>query len=86
MILDMESSFNFLNDFRFYVTYEGGLFTPQSQQFIHFQQKSFIEDICKKNPNKKIILLLHHGISPKCFENYNLVEELQASYASDLEE
>ena len=49
-----------LNDFRYVHVLKNKkvkTITPQDQLDIHIKSKKFMESFCKKNPNKKIVVI-----------------------------
>ena len=78
-----------LNDFRYVKILKDKKIkkiTPQEQFEIHNKRKSFIESICRNNPNKKIVVITHHAPSIKSVPIEYGNDILSAAYASNLED
>lgn len=78
-----------LNDFRYVHVLKNKkvkTITPQDQLDIHIKSKKFIESVCKKNPNKKIVVITHHAPSLKSVPSQYKDDILSAAFASNLED
>lgn len=59
------------------------------QWYLDHHNRAFtaITEVIESNKDKQILLVSHHGMSPKCLdENYSDFDELAASYTSDKED
>lgn len=77
-----------LNDFRYVKLYKNSkMRTISADDQLAFHKKSieFIEQTCKKNNNKKIVIITHHAPSYTSIPNEYKNDLLSAAYASNLE-
>lgn len=87
---DGQVAMSYINDFRYVHTidYEEGLIKPvHYTDYIKWHKKSieFIEKLCEKFPNKKIILLTHFLVTPKSISKKYVDNILNPFYCTDLE-
>ena len=78
-----------MNDFRYVYTYDSlgdnRLVTPSDYRERFFTSLNFIEDVCLKFPDKKIIVVSHHAPSMKSIVGKYVRDKLSAAYASNLD-
>lgn len=77
-----------MNDFRYVKTYStlGGerLITPDDYAARFYYSLNYITEVCEKFPDKKIIVVTHHGPSPKSLTSRYVQDILSAAYVSNL--
>ena len=86
----MAIAHKYMNDFRYVLTYgtDGELrqVTPSDYLNRFNTSLNFIEDVCNKFPNKKIVVMTHHAPSIKSITGRYVQDVLSAAYASNLDE
>lgn len=79
-----------LNDFRWGWEKKGVHITPYTYLKLHNLAKEKVESCYKEilsiNPECKIILMTHHGLSGRCIDGTYAKSRVNASYVSDLED
>lgn len=87
---NMECAAESLNDFRWGNETPTRKITPQLYLELHHKAREEVirchTEILKHNPDCKIILMTHHGLSTKCIDEAYLGHRSNASYTSDLED
>lgn len=88
--LAMRAAMTYMNDFRYVQTYSnlGGerLITPLDYETRFNNSLEYIKTICEENPDKKIVVVTHHGPSRKSLSEKYANDILSAAYVSDLED
>ena len=77
-----------LNDFKYVKVSRGNeieLITTMYQQQQHTKSLKYIESVCAKNPDKKIVVITHHAPSYKSVPVQFKNSMVSAAYASNLE-
>ena len=78
-----------LNDFRYVKIIKDNkikTMTPTDQQILHNESRKFIEQVCSKNPDKKIIVITHHSPSYKSVPPQHKTSLYTPAFASNLED
>ena len=78
-----------LNDYRYVKLFKSGNLVkiqPADQIRMHNKSKKYIENVCKENPDKKIVVVTHHAPSSKSIPEEYKADDLSAAFASNLEE
>ena len=90
VILNKQNAYRCMNDFRFDVYEYPDLIerriTPDILVDEHKKSLKYIDRICKKYPDKKIIVVTHHAPSNKSISNKYRDSDVNSCYASNLED
>ena len=87
-LLSRMTAYRSMNDYRYVkiLKYKKvKLMSPDEQIIRHKRSKKYIENICKKNPDKKIVVITHHAPSEQSIEYKYKNDLLSSAFASNLE-